>query len=117
MAVMDLTDWIVILAIALLAIAFFCPRTRRHATFIDRARHRAGTWFLVQGAIAFWGALLTLERSLVSPHALLFGLSLDPRAGLGVALVLVLAGCIGSIRGYRLLRRRRLFGTGPLLSR
>jgi hypothetical protein len=114
---MDLTDWIVILAIALLAIAFFCPRVSRHATFADRARHRAGVRHLVQAALALWGALLTLERCFVSPHAAPFGPSLDPRAMLGAALVLALAGCIWSIRGHRLLRTRRLFNTCQRLSR
>jgi hypothetical protein len=114
---MDLTDWIVILAIALLAIAFFCPRTSRHATIVDRARHRAGMGLLVQGAIALWGALLTIDRSLISPHAVLFGLNLNPRAGLGAALALALAGCIGAICGYRLVHRRRLFSACRPLSR
>jgi len=114
---MDLTDWIVILAIALLAIAFFCPRTSRHATFVERARRRAGTRLLVQGALAVWGALLTLERCFVSPHVAPFGLSLDPRAVLGAGLVLALAGCVWSIRGHRLLRRRRLFSACQHLSR
>ncbi|WP_322009516.1 hypothetical protein [Paraburkholderia sp. J12] len=107
---MNLTDWIVILAIALLAIAFFCPRPKRHATLVDRARLRLGTRLVVQAALALWGALFTLERCLAFPHALPFGLSSPPGVMLGVALGLALAGGFWSIRGARLLRSRRLFG-------
>lgn len=107
---MDLTDWIVILAIALLAVAFFCARNQRRANFVDRARHRLGTRLVVQGTFAFWAALLTLDRSFVSPGAVPFGLNVDPRAVLGVALMLFVVGCIWAIRGGRLLRTRRLFG-------
>ncbi|WP_407668233.1 hypothetical protein [Paraburkholderia ferrariae] len=108
---MDLTDWIAILAIALLAIAFFCPRAKRHATRVDRARLRLGTRLVVQAALALWGALLTLERCLVFPHALPFGLTAPPGAMLAVALLLGCAGGFWAIRGTWLLRSRRLFGT------
>jgi hypothetical protein len=108
---MDLTDWIVILAIALLAVAFFCSRNHRRATLVDLMRHRTGTRLIVQGTIAFWGALLLVERSLVSPGALPFHLNVDPRAVLGVALMLAVAGGFWSIRGSRLLRPRRIFHT------
>jgi hypothetical protein len=114
---MDLMDWIVLLAIALLAVAFFCARTHRRATFVDRLRHRAGTRLVGQAAIAFWGALFLLERNFVSPRAMPFGLNLDPRAVLGVALMFVVAGCFWSIRGSRLLRSRRIFGGSHRLSR
>ncbi|MFP6558660.1 hypothetical protein WJ542_10110 [Paraburkholderia sp. B3] len=114
---MDLTDWIVLLAIALLAIAFFCSRTHRRATFVDRMRHRAGTRLVVQAAIAFWGALLVLAQSFLSPGAAPFGLHLDPRAVLGLALMLIVAGSVWSIRGRRLLRARRLFRSSHGLSR
>ncbi len=114
---MDLTDWIVILAIALLAVAFFCTRTHRRATLVDRMRHRAGTRLVVQATIAFWGALLLLDRSLVTPEALPFHLNLDPRAVLGVALMLAVAGSLWSIRGSRLLRARRIFRSSHGLSR
>jgi len=108
---MELTDWIVILAVALVAIAFYCSRSNPDATFGDRARHRRGTRLLVQGAIALWVALLTLERSFVSPGGVPFGLSFSADAVLATALLLIVAGCRWSMHGRRLLRSRQLFGT------
>jgi len=122
---MELTDWIVVLAIALLAIAFYCSRSGRHAALADRARHRRGTRLLMQGAIALWSALLTLDRSFVSPgtlpglpgfsglsaaHGAPFGLRLSAPAALALSLVLVVAGCCWTMRGLRLVRTRHLFG-------
>jgi hypothetical protein len=116
---MELTDWIVVLAIALMAIAFYCSRSGRRAALADRARHRRGMRLLMQGAIAFWSALLVLDRSFVSPGALPalpplpaapFGLRLSAHAVLAVSLVLVVAGCSWTMRGLRLVRTRHLFG-------
>jgi hypothetical protein len=110
---MELMDWIVILAVALMAIAFYCSRSGRHATLGDRARHRRGTRLLMQGAIALWSALLALDRNFVSPGAvpgMPFGLRLNAHAVLAVSLVLVVAGCSWSMRGLRLVRTRQLFG-------
>lgn len=119
---MELTDWIVVLAISLMAIAFYCSRSGRRAALADRARHRRGTRLLMQGAIAFWSALLALDRSFVSPGALHalparpalpaapFGLGLSAHAVLALSLVLVVAGCSWTMRGLRLVRTRHLFG-------
>ena len=116
---MELTDWIVMLAIALMAIAFCCSRSGRHAALADRTRHRRGTRLLMQGAIALWSALLALDRSFVSPGALPglsgtpgmpFGLRLSAQAVLALSLVLVVAGCSWTLRGLRLVRTRHLFG-------
>ncbi|WP_028219132.1 hypothetical protein [Paraburkholderia oxyphila] len=105
---MDLTDWIVLLAIALMAIAFFCKRTGRRATTAERARHARGTRMLIQAAIALWSALFMLERTLVSPGSLPIG-HLNPHAALAVVLALAVAGCLWSIRGRSLLKPRRIF--------
>jgi hypothetical protein len=110
MVFMKLTDWIVILAVALMAIAFYCSRSNPDATFCDRMRHRRGTRLLLQGAIALWAALLTLDRSFVSPGGVPFGLNLSADTVLALALMLVVAGCRWSVRGRRLLRSRQLFG-------
>ncbi len=109
---MELTDWIVVLAIALMAIAFYCSRANRNTALVDlvdRARRRRGTRLLVQGAIALWSALLTLDYSLVSPGSVPFGLKLSAQALLALALLLVVAGGNWSRRGLRLLRPRPLF--------
>jgi fructose-specific phosphotransferase system IIC component len=106
---MDLTDWLLILAIALTAIAFYCARAVRRAKFIDHARHRHGTRLLIQGALALWTALLTLDRSFVSPGAVPFGLTLSADVVLAAALGLIVAGTLWSVRGCRLLRPRHLF--------
>ncbi|MFX1672641.1 hypothetical protein PWR63_10225 [Paraburkholderia sp. A2WS-5] len=105
---MDLTDWVVLLAIALMAIAFFCTRTGRRRTAAERARHARGTRMLIQAAIALWGALFMLERTLVSPGSL-SAAHLNPHAALAVVLALAGAGCLWSIRGRSLLKPRRIF--------
>lgn len=108
---MRLTDWIVILAVTLIAIAFYCARSGARRTFADRARHRLGTCLLMLGALALWAALLTLQRSFISPGATPFGWDIGPHGALALALLLIGTGCIWSIRGARLLRTRRLFRT------
>lgn len=107
---MDLTDWLVLLAVALAAIAFFCSRGGRKGSLTDRVRHARGTRLLVQAALALWAALLMLERSFVTPHSVPFGLALSPRMVLAVALALVAVGGIWSFRASRLLKARRIFG-------
>ena len=62
---MDLTDWLVILAIALAAIIFLCSRGGRRGSLADRSRHVHGTRLLLQAAFALWAALLMLDRSFV----------------------------------------------------
>lgn len=107
---MELTDWIVLLAIAFMAIAFYCSRANRHATLADRARQRRGTRLLVQGALAIWAALLALDYRFVSPCAVPFGLTLSAHTVLALSLLLAAAGCNWLTRGLRLVRSRPLFG-------
>jgi hypothetical protein len=107
---MDLTDWLVILAIALAAIAFFCSRGGRKGNMIDRARHVHGTRLLMMAVFALWAALLMLQRSLIAPVGAPFGLALSPRMALATALALGAMGIIGSFRASRLLKARRIFG-------
>ena len=59
---MELTDWIVILAIVLIAIAFFCSRTPARWSRENRARRFTGTRLLVQAAFALWAAVLIVVR-------------------------------------------------------
>ncbi|WP_322057641.1 hypothetical protein [Paraburkholderia sp. J63] len=105
---MNLTDWVVLLAIVLMAIAFFCRRASRRGTSAERALHARGTRMLLQAAIALWSALFMLERTLVSPGSLPIG-RLNPHVTLAVVLALVVAGCLWSIRGRSLLKQRRIF--------
>jgi len=80
---MDLTNWIIILAAALLGVAFFCLRTRAEWSLENRARRRTGTRLIVQAVVASWSALLIvvhgasgLARSIVphyTPSMLLLG--------------------------------------------
>jgi hypothetical protein len=105
---MDLTNWIIILAAALLGVAFFCLRTRAEWSLENRARRRTGTRLIVQAVVASWSALLIvvhgasgLARSIVphyTPSMLLLG-----------ALLLSVLGCYWFVRGARLLRPRKLF--------
>ena len=61
---MELTDWIVFLAVTLMAIAFFCARTRPNWSRENRARRLAGTRMLVQAACSLWAALLIAAHGL-----------------------------------------------------
>lgn len=100
---MELIDWIVILAITLMAIAFFCARTPT-----NRSRRLTGTRMLVQAACSLWAALLIIARGLFAIDGL-GGVRLAPiNALLGVAILLA-CGCYWSIRGSKLLKPRRLF--------
>ncbi|HKT90946.1 MAG TPA: hypothetical protein VJS18_02110 [Paraburkholderia sp.] len=108
---MDLTDWLVILAIALAAILFFCKRGARKGNLTDRARHQHGTRLLLQGAFALWAALLMLDRSFVLPISVPFGIAISPHTMLATALALAGVGAIWSFRASRLLKPRRIFST------
>ncbi|WCM21181.1 hypothetical protein NDK50_06930 [Paraburkholderia bryophila] len=105
---MELTDWIVILAVTLMAIIFFCARTPAGWSRENRARRLAGTRLLAQAACSLWGALLIIERSLVTLEGL-GGRHLGPVEALASVVVLAAFGCYWSIRGRRLLRPRQLF--------
>lgn len=107
MRVVDLTSWLVVLAIALTAILFFCRRVCRKGSLTDRVRHMHGTRLLLQGALALWAALLVLVRSFVVP----FGIAISHHAMLAIALALAGVGAVWTFRASRLLKPRRLFGT------
>ena len=59
---MELVDWIVVLAVILMAIAFFCARTPANWSRQNRTRRLAGTRMLIQAACALWAAVLVLAR-------------------------------------------------------
>jgi hypothetical protein len=105
---MELTDWIVILAVTLMAIAFFCGRTPANWSRENRARRLAGMRMLVQAACSMWVALLIIARGLFALDGLL-GLRPAPLYALAGAAILIGCGCYWSIRGRRLLKPRRLF--------
>ncbi|HKR41252.1 MAG TPA: hypothetical protein VJU59_16510 [Paraburkholderia sp.] len=106
---MELTDWLVILAIALAAILFFCSRSGRKGGLTDRARHVHGTRLLLQGAFALWAALLMLVRSFALLPGEPFGIAISHHTMLAIALALAGAGAIWTFRASRLLKPRRIF--------
>ncbi|MFM0739843.1 hypothetical protein PQQ51_21600 [Paraburkholderia xenovorans] len=105
---MELTDWIVTLAIMLMVIAFFCVRTPAGWSREDRARRLGGLRMLAQAACSLWAALLLLARCLFTLDRLP---GLQPSPFEALIIVAVLFGCGGywSIRGARLLKPRRIF--------
>jgi hypothetical protein len=105
---MELTDWIVIFAIALLAAAFFCRRAPARWSLENRARRFTGTRLLVQAAFSLWAALLILVRGLFALDGLL-GMRPAPHTVIAGAAILVAFGCYWSIRASKLLKPRRLF--------
>ncbi|WP_345813720.1 hypothetical protein AAGS40_05560 [Paraburkholderia sp. PREW-6R] len=105
---MELTDWIVVLAIALLAIAFFCARTPANGSRENRARRLAAARMFVQAACSWWAALLIVARCLFALDGLL-GLRPAPLESLAGVAILFAFGCYCSIRGHQLLKPRRLF--------
>ncbi|WP_028204789.1 hypothetical protein [Paraburkholderia nodosa] len=106
---MELTDWLVILAIALAAILFFCNRSGRKGSLTDRARHVHGTRLLLLGAFALWAALLMLVHSFVLPLGEPFGIAVSHHTTLAIALALAGLGAIWTFRASRLLKPRRIF--------
>ncbi|SEA84432.1 hypothetical protein [Paraburkholderia sartisoli] len=107
---MELTDWIVILAAALIAIAFFCLRAPTAWSLENRVRRFTGARLLVQAAIALWSALLLLQRGVFSLDDIA-GLRPTPHVVIACALMLGVAACYWSVRGTRLLKPRQLFAT------
>lgn len=105
---MELTDWIVILAVTLMAIAFFCARTPANWSRENRARRLAGMRMLVQAACSWWAALLIAARGLFALDGLA-GLHPAPLEALTGVVILIACGCYWSIRGSKLLKPRRLF--------
>lgn len=105
---MELIDWIVILAITLMAIAFFCARSPAHWSRDNRARRIAGTRLLAQAACSIWAALLIGARGLFTIDGFP-GVRPSPLEIFTGVVVLVVCGCYWSIRGSQLLKPRRLF--------
>ncbi|MFM0294177.1 hypothetical protein SAMN02787142_1699 [Burkholderia sp. WP9] len=105
---MELIDWIVILAVVLMAIAFFCGRTPANWSRENRARRLAGMRMLVQAACSVWAALLIVARGLFALDGLP-GLRATPMQVMASSAVLIACGCYWSIRGSQLLKPRRLF--------
>lgn len=105
---MDLTDWIVVLVVILMAIAFFCARTGAHWSRENRARRLAAMRMLIQATCAFWAALLLLARGLFVIGGLA-GLRPAPLEALGAVAILIGCSCYWSIRANKLLKPRRLF--------
>ncbi|GAB7525487.1 hypothetical protein [Paraburkholderia sp. 2C] len=105
---MDLTNWIVILAIAWTAVAFFCLRPRANWSIENRARRRAGTRLIAQAVLAAWSAALIVVRGLThlgvprTSHA-------APLAWFIVAAALAICACYWLICGLKRVKARRLF--------
>ncbi|SIT42976.1 conserved membrane hypothetical protein [Paraburkholderia ribeironis] len=107
---MELIDWIIILAIALIAIAFFCARIPASWSHDNRARRLTGARMLIQAACSLWAALLIVARGVFAVNGLA-GLRPTLAEILTGAAILVACGCYWSVRGSRLLKPRRLFAT------
>jgi len=105
---MDLTNWIVILAIAWTAVAFSCLRPRADWSIANLARRRAGTRLIAQAVFAAWSAALLVVRglALLSTHRMR---DAAPLALLTVAVLLFGCTCYWLVRGLKLLKARRLF--------
>ncbi|CAB3770668.1 hypothetical protein [Paraburkholderia humisilvae] len=105
---MDLTNWIIMLAIAWIAVAFFCLRRRADWSIENRARRRAGMRLIAQAVFALWSATLIVLRglALTSAHRMP---DATPLAMLIAAALLSACGAYWLIRGARLLKARRLF--------
>jgi hypothetical protein len=105
---MPLTDWIVILAITLMAITFFCARSPANGSIDNRARRLTGARLLAQAALAWWVALLIVAHGLLRIDGML-GLRPAPLEALGGAAMLICCGGYWTLRASRLLKARRLF--------
>lgn len=105
---MELTDWIVILAVALFAITLYCRRATVRWSLENRARRFTATRLLLQAVLSLWAALLILVRGLFALDGLL-GMRPAPDTIITGAVVLIAFGCYWSIRGSKLLKPRRLF--------
>ncbi|CAB3722849.1 hypothetical protein [Paraburkholderia rhynchosiae] len=107
---MELTDWIVILAVILMTIAFRCARMPAGWSRENRARRLAGMRMLVQAACSLWAALLIVARCVFALDGLL-GLRPTLKEVLIVVGMLLACGCYWSVRGSKLLKSRRLFAS------
>jgi predicted metal-binding membrane protein len=109
---MNLTNWLIMLAAALLWVAFFCLRTRSEWSLENRARRRTGTRLIIQAVVASWGALLIIVHGadgLIPFIGRQYGPHYTPSALLFGALLLLALGSYWFVRGARLLRPRKLF--------
>lgn len=105
---MQLTDWIVILAVALMAIAFFCARSPASWSLENRMRRLTGARLLAQAALSWWAALLIVAHGLLRLDGLL-GLRPAPLEALGGTAMLICCGGYWTLRARRVLKARRLF--------
>jgi hypothetical protein len=104
---MDLTNWVIILAVALISLTFFCSRAPANWSMENRARRFTGTRLLAQAVLALWSASLVVVRGLFALGSRSFHLS--PTTLLAGTLMLIAASCYWSIRACKLLKPRRLF--------
>lgn len=104
---MDLTNWVIILAVALISLTFFCSRAPANWSIENRARRFTGTRLLVQAVLSFWAALLIIAHGLFELD--FRAAHLSPTMLLAGALVLIVASGYWSVRGRELLKPRRLF--------
>lgn len=113
---MNLTNWLIMLAAALLWVAFFCLRTRSEWSLENRARRRTGARLMVQAVLASWSALLIIVHGadglvplIGQPHRSPYVPPCTPPMLLSGALLLGTLGGYWFVRGARLLRPRKLF--------
>jgi hypothetical protein len=104
---MDLTNWVIILAVALISLTFFCSRAPANWSIENRARRFTGTRLLAQAVLSCWTALFIVVHGLFALDSR--SLHMSPSAILAGALLLIAASCYWSIRGRQLLKPRRLF--------
>lgn len=104
---MDLTNWVIILAVALISLTFFCSRAPANWSIENRARRITGTRLLAQAVLSLWTALFIAVRGLSALGAR--SLHASPAVVLCGTLLLIAASCYWSIRGRKLLKPRRLF--------
>jgi hypothetical protein len=104
---MNLTNWVIILAVALISLTFYCSRAPTSWSVDNRARRFTGTRLLAQAVLSFWSALLIVARGLFALGARTIHIA--PELIFASALLLMAASCYWSIRGRKLLKPRRLF--------
>jgi hypothetical protein len=106
---MSFVDWIIVLAFALIALAFFASRSRGCRSLNERMRQLQATRLFVQAMLALWAAPLLFQQGLFARAGLPSWLNPNPRLAFAISLMLLIAGCRWLILGGRLLRQRRMF--------
>lgn len=109
---MPFVDWIIVLACALIALAFFASSSRGCRSVNKRVRQLQATRLFAQATLALWAAPLIFQQGLLARARLPSQLNLNPRLDFAITLLLLIAGCRWLIRGGRLLRQRRMFHSG-----